>query len=239
MAINFPNNPLDGNTYTYEGVKYTFKDTGSGGYWYLKDLGTATAATTTDVNAGTDTTKYVTSESIKDSVYDKDYSNSYTLNDSNTVATSKAVRDAVNFVKVPTGTVVAFAGSTIPSGWLECNGSTISTSYPELRALVGTNTPDLRDRFIRGKSSSRSIRSTQSDAMQRVTGSITAVSESYLASGGATGAFYKSGSTYSGNTPANADGSNAGNVFFDNSRQARTASETRPMNMALYYIIKT
>jgi hypothetical protein len=70
MAINFPNNPLDGNTYTYEGVKYTFKDTGSGGYWYLKDLGTATAATTADVNAGTDNTKYVTSDSLSGSTYD-------------------------------------------------------------------------------------------------------------------------------------------------------------------------
>lgn len=70
MAINFPNNPLDGNTYTYEGVKYTFKDTGSGGYWYIKDLGTATAATTADVNAGTDNTKYVTSDSLSGSTYD-------------------------------------------------------------------------------------------------------------------------------------------------------------------------
>ncbi len=70
MAIDFPNNPLDGNTYTYEGVKYTFKDTGSGGYWYLKDLGTATAATTADVNAGTDNTKYVTSDSLSGSTYD-------------------------------------------------------------------------------------------------------------------------------------------------------------------------
>jgi hypothetical protein len=70
MAINFPNNPINGNTYTYEGVKYTFKDSGSGGYWYLKDLGTATAATTADVDAGTDNTKYVTSDSLSGSTYD-------------------------------------------------------------------------------------------------------------------------------------------------------------------------
>ena len=239
MAINFPNNPLDGNTYTYEGVKYTFKDTGSGGYWYLKDLGTATAATTADVNAGADNTKYVTSDSLSGSTYDKNYSNSYTLNDSNTVATSKAVHDAALVTRVPTGTIVAFAGSVIPSGWLECNGAAISTSYSALRSLVGTNTPDLRDRFIRGKSSSRSVRSTQEDAVQRVTGNILGVSESFGAGGTASGAFYKSGSRYTAGTPSNVDGSNAGNVYFDNARQVRVSSETRPRNMALYYIIKT
>lgn len=54
---------------------------------------------------------------------------------------------------VPTGTIMAYIGSTAPEGWLLCNG----TSFPDnatnakLKALLGsTNTPDLRAMFLRG-----------------------------------------------------------------------------------------
>lgn len=63
----------------------------------------------------------------------------------------------------PTGTVVAYKGSSAPTGWLMCNGAAVSrTTYSSLFALLGTsegagdgsttfNTPDLRGYFIRGK----------------------------------------------------------------------------------------
>lgn len=54
---------------------------------------------------------------------------------------------------VPTGTIMAYIGSTAPEGWLLCDG----TSFPDnatnakLKALLGsTNTPDLRAMFLRG-----------------------------------------------------------------------------------------
>jgi len=62
----------------------------------------------------------------------------------------------------PAGTVVAYAGSAIPEGWLECNGAAVSrTDYSTLFAALGTswgvgdgestfNLPDLRGRFLRG-----------------------------------------------------------------------------------------
>ncbi|MBL8912697.1 MAG: tail fiber protein [Archangium sp.] len=62
---------------------------------------------------------------------------------------------------VPPGTVVPFAGTTPPQGWLACDGASISRAiYPALFAAIGTshgtadsqsfNVPDLRGRFVRG-----------------------------------------------------------------------------------------
>jgi microcystin-dependent protein len=63
---------------------------------------------------------------------------------------------------MPTGAVVAVASSTVPSGFLECNGAALSrTSYAALFAAIGVahgygdnsttfNLPDYRGRFLRG-----------------------------------------------------------------------------------------
>jgi microcystin-dependent protein len=62
----------------------------------------------------------------------------------------------------PPGTVVAFAASQPPPGWLLCDGSTVSRAqYPQLFSTIGTTygagdgsstfqLPDLRGRFVRG-----------------------------------------------------------------------------------------
>ncbi len=62
----------------------------------------------------------------------------------------------------PVGTIVAFAGSTAPTGWLLCNGAQVSrTTYSNLYAVTanaygsgdGSSTfhlPDFRGRFLRG-----------------------------------------------------------------------------------------
>ena len=64
---------------------------------------------------------------------------------------------------VPSGSLMAYAGSTAPSGWLFCFGQAISrTANAALFAAIGTaygagdgsttfNLPDLRDRVIAGK----------------------------------------------------------------------------------------
>ena len=62
---------------------------------------------------------------------------------------------------VPTGTIVPFAGSTAPNGWLMCDGGQYSaSSYSTLYAIIGTTygggngsfrVPDLRGRFPVGK----------------------------------------------------------------------------------------
>jgi microcystin-dependent protein len=63
---------------------------------------------------------------------------------------------------IPTGTVIPYAGSTAPSGYLICNGSAVSrTTYSNLFSVIGTtygagdgsttfNLPDLRGRVVVG-----------------------------------------------------------------------------------------
>lgn len=70
---------------------------------------------------------------------------------------------------VPTGSISAFGGTTVPSGWLECNGAAVSrTTYAALFAVVGTahgagdgsttfNVPDLRGEFVRGWDHGRGV----------------------------------------------------------------------------------
>jgi hypothetical protein len=52
----------------------------------------------------------------------------------------------------PIGTVIQFAGSALPTGYLVCDGSTFSAvQYPKLNTVLGGNVlPDLRGQFIRG-----------------------------------------------------------------------------------------
>ena len=62
----------------------------------------------------------------------------------------------------PSGSVEAFAGSTLPSGWLECDGSAVSrTTYSALFSAIGTtwgtgdgsttfNLPDFRGLALEG-----------------------------------------------------------------------------------------
>jgi hypothetical protein len=69
MAINFPDNPVNGSTYDYEGVRFIFKDTGEAGYWQVGSLGAVGAATTEQVDEGTDALKFVTPDSLEGSKY--------------------------------------------------------------------------------------------------------------------------------------------------------------------------
>lgn len=65
-------------------------------------------------------------------------------------------------VAVPTGTVIAFAGNSVPAGWLLCDGRAVSRlTYAALFSAIGVihgpgdsvstfNLPDYRGRFLRG-----------------------------------------------------------------------------------------
>lgn len=56
-------------------------------------------------------------------------------------------------IQVPVGTVVSFAGASVPTGWLLCDGSTISSgNYPALYALLnnGGVLPNLTGQFVLG-----------------------------------------------------------------------------------------
>lgn len=63
---------------------------------------------------------------------------------------------AVQAFLVPVGTIVAYGGSSAPTGWLLCDGSTFNaTTYSSLNTVLGGNTlPDMRGRFPMGKTAS-------------------------------------------------------------------------------------
>jgi len=57
----------------------------------------------------------------------------------------------------PIGSIVMWPTSTIPSDWLECDGSSVPVQYTDLIALIGSNIPDLRGEFVRGWDNGRGI----------------------------------------------------------------------------------
>jgi microcystin-dependent protein len=73
---------------------------------------------------------------------------------------------------IPTATIVPWSDSSVPSGFLECDGSAVSrTTYSALFAIVGTtygagngsttfNVPDLQDNVPVGKSNNKALAST-------------------------------------------------------------------------------
>jgi microcystin-dependent protein len=138
---------------------------------------------------------------------------------------------------VPAGTVNAYAGNTIPDGWLSCNGFVVSRSqFPELFRAIGTtyNTggesgsefrlPDLRGEFIRGLDggrgvdTGRALGSAQSDLLKAHTHGLTQV-------GISTSSGANSFTQQTTGVPNGATASTGG-------------AETRPRNVAMNFIIK-
>lgn len=152
---------------------------------------------------------------------------------------------------VPSGSVTLFAASTVPSGWLECNGAAVSrTTYAALFAIIGTTwgagdgsttftLPDLRGEFVRGwdhgkgTDSGRALASSQLDALQNITGTFDLNRSGAISPTGAFQTTNISGASVTGGS------TNGDRVTFNASLVARTSTETRPRNIALMYIIKT
>lgn len=125
-------------------------------------------------------------------------------------------------------------------------------AYPALAAIVGETLPNYQGMFLRGQGSqdhkknngsevgktttthkSGNLGVVQGDAIRNITGSILG-SGSVEEGAKASGAFYISG-LYSGS----AGGANEDNGFaFSASRVVPTATENRPVNIAVHYIIK-
>tara|TARA_R100000541_G_scaffold16009_2_gene25550 strand:- start:2614 stop:4128 length:1515 start_codon:yes stop_codon:yes gene_type:complete len=75
MAINFPNSPTNGSTYTYQGVTYTWIATSGGGatgYWKINTPGTLGPATGPVLDGGTNNALYATAKALEDSKYVKE-----------------------------------------------------------------------------------------------------------------------------------------------------------------------
>jgi microcystin-dependent protein len=184
--------------------------------------------------------------------------NNLSVGGSLNVGGSLTVRSAPLAI-VPTGAVLAFAGSSAPSGFLVCNGDAVSrTTYAALFAVIGItygqgngsttfNLPDLRADFIRGLDNmggtpgarngdpGRSPGTEQLDAFQghyHQTGL-----GSWDTSANVSG--YGRYPDFSGATGPNPQRSVGAPITDGSHNVPRTASETRPRNVAMYYIIKS
>jgi len=68
---------------------------------------------------------------------------------------------------VPVGAIFCMSVSTVPAGYLECNGSTIpngsgtvnnvTANFAALYAVIGDHLPDLRGEFVRGWANTRAV----------------------------------------------------------------------------------
>jgi hypothetical protein len=81
---------------------------------------------------------------------------------------------------VPTGSIMPFIGTAAPYGWALCNGAALPSTATELRAMVGTNAPNLQGMFLRGTGTSPvnsqagpGLKATQVDAIKSHNPSIT------------------------------------------------------------------
>lgn len=153
---------------------------------------------------------------------------------------------------IPVGAIMAFAMSTPPDDWLECDGSAISrTTYAALFAIIGTtygagdgsttfNLPDLRGEFIRGwdngkgTDTGRAFGSAQQDAFQGHKTSF-----DYANATTTTGAYADriNRATTDHSSPSSGAIGDQQLVSDGTNGTPRIASETRPTNISLMYCI--
>ena len=191
-----------------------------------------------------------------------DVTGSVSFDGSANVSIATTVNDTS--ITVPAGTVIAFANSSVPTGFLECNGATISRStYSALFAVIGTTygagngsttfaIPDLRGEFIRGwdhsrgVDSGRAIGSNQSDAYGSHTHSgstNSAGAHTHNIGTGDSGQISVDGSSIMESTSGIAEWktsrvSTEGTHSHTLTINASGSTETRPRNIAMMYCIK-
>jgi microcystin-dependent protein len=167
---------------------------------------------------------------------------------------------------MPPGAITAFGGTNAPIGWILCDGRAVSrTAYARLFAAIGTswgngdgsttfNVPDTRGLFLRGVDgspvtgsanrdpdrASRQIGSIQSDALQGHYHNVRMrdTDVNGIAANIALGAFGSGGFAHVQTTEV-------GNSYLAKSLRTdgangipRVASETRPQNACVNYLIK-
>lgn len=155
---------------------------------------------------------------------------------------------------LPVGSIVAFPVDAPPPGFLELDNSVKSSAtYPDLSAYLGGKfnkgdegvgnfrLPEARGEFLRGwdhgrgVDAGRQLGTAQLDAMQRLTGAISAADS--------TGMGQILNGVYGGSKSGVSKGVNAApdaytSIDFDNARQARTSAENRPRNVSVMWCIK-
>jgi microcystin-dependent protein len=156
----------------------------------------------------------------------------------------------------PAGTVISFAGSNVPVGYLVCDGSAVSsTTYPELYAAIGTtwggnatnfNLPDLRGQFLRGQDSGAGVDpdvAARKDIDGNVVGDVVGSYQDDELSGHVHGLYTEGGTTNAITVAApngvwNQVGKASSNKENTVSITSTGGNETRPKNAYVLFMIK-
>jgi microcystin-dependent protein len=170
---------------------------------------------------------------------------------------------------IPTATIVPWSSASVPSGFLECDGTAVSrTTYATLFGIVGTtygvgdgsttfNVPDLADNTPVGKSNNKALGSTGGANTVAATGNVggstanATLSTAQLASHSHNSSVYQANPTFSPNKTrlggSNATGSSTSSSTGSGSGHAHNMSATFSGDstsvlqpyLTLIYIIKT
>ena len=145
---------------------------------------------------------------------------------------------------VPVGTIIPWAGTMPPPGFMICNGASLfTTTYSGLFAAIGYtwggsgnvfNLPDFvtAARFLRSMGNGLSVGDVQEDAIRNISGRIGRT----VTDGNQNGVFYGEYIGHSDSLPKSAHAQYA--AFMDASLQVPTADENRPKSAVVMYCIK-
>ena len=169
---------------------------------------------------------------------------------------------------IPTATIVPWSSSSVPTGFLECNGAAVSRStYSALFAIISTtygsgdgastfNVPDLQDNVAVGKSPGKALASTGGANTVQSTGNVggstanATLSTSQLASHSHSGGAgftprrnesHPSFPNVNNATPSNTGSQGSGSGHSHNMSANFTGDSTSVLQpyLAVIYIIKT
>ena len=161
---------------------------------------------------------------------------------------------------IPTSTILPFAGSTVPNGWLLCNGAGVSrTTFSNLFTKIGTtygkgdgsttfNIPDLRDRYIIG-ANTNVLGTKIAEQLPNINGSVWRSSEGGVGNvspfhglSSQSGALSFSTGSYGGMDASGASAQRANRITLNahSSNSVYTDSgKVYPLSLALNFIIKS
>ncbi len=103
---------------------------------------------------------------------------------------------------VPSGTIIQFAGKTIPDGYLSCNGALVSrTQFADLFAAIGTTwgtgdgkttfkLPNMHHRFLEGTTTTSEVGTYVEAGLPNISGEGDWVFGGYASTGTFTGSMY-------------------------------------------------
>ena len=150
--------------------------------------------------------------------------------------------------QLPVGVPIPYPSTTVPSGFLACDGSAFPSTYTTLASLYPSlKTPDLRGQFIRGYDngagvdSGRTLLSSQGDAIRNITSKVNDLYFGPAASADgaiSTKSLIASGRTSGTGTDWQFMKSQTSVNLLDASTQVPTAADNRPKNVSFYYILR-